>query len=62
MPVLDLADPPEAALDQASGMRPVKRQKAAAKPQAGRQTLRLPWQRRPKRQTDMSPTPVAAVG
>jgi hypothetical protein len=62
VPVLDLADPPEAALDQASGMRPAKRQKAAAKPQPVRQTLRLPWQRRPKRPTDMPPLPVAAVG
>jgi hypothetical protein len=43
-------------------MRPAKRQKAAAKPQPVRQTLRLPWQRRPKRPTDMPPPPVAAVG
>ena len=62
VPVLDLADPPKAALDQASGMRPAKRQEAAAKPQAGRQTLRLPWQRRHKRQADLPPAPVAAIG
>jgi hypothetical protein len=60
VPVLDLADPPAAALDQASGMRPAKRPAAAAKPQSGRQTLRLLWQRRPKRQSEMPP--VAALG
>jgi hypothetical protein len=60
VPVLELADPPAAALEQASGMRPAKRQEAAAKPQSGRQTLRLPWQRRPKRQPEMPP--VAALG
>lgn len=62
VPVLDLADPPAAALDQASGMRPGKRQEANAKPQSERQTLRLPWQRRPKRQPDVPPARVAAVG
>ena len=66
VPVLDLADPPAAALEQAGGIRQAKRQekrqKAAGSAQPGRQTLRLPWQRRPKRQPDAPQPKVAALG
>jgi hypothetical protein len=66
VPVLDLADSPAAALEQAGGMRQAtrqdKRQKAAGNAHTGRQTLRLPWQRRPGRQPDASQPKVAAIG
>ena len=66
VPVLDLADPPAATLEQASAARPSKRQdnrrEASAGAQSGRQTLRLPWQRRPKRQPAAAEREVAAVG
>jgi hypothetical protein len=66
VPVLDLADPPATALEQAGGLRQAtrqdKRQKAPASAQPGRQTLRLPWQRRPKRQPDTPQPKVAAAG
>jgi len=66
VPVLDLADPPAAALEQAGGLRQAtrqdKRQKAAGSAQPGRQTLRLPWQRRPKRQPNGPQPKAAAVG
>jgi hypothetical protein len=66
VPVLDLADSPAAALEQAGGMRQAKqqdkRQKPAGSTQPGRQNLRLPWQRRPKRQPDALQPKVAAVG
>jgi hypothetical protein len=70
VPVLDLADPPAAALEQAGGIRQAKgqdqrqekRQKATGGAQPGRQTLRLPWQRRPKRQPEAPQPKVAALG
>ena len=66
VPVLDLADTPAIQLQQAGGLRQAarqdKRQKAAASVQPGRQTLRLPWQRRPKRQPDGPQPKAAAVG
>jgi hypothetical protein len=62
VPVLDLADTPATALEQAGGAGQAKRQAAAGAAQHGRQTLRLPWQRRPKRQPEMPRPKVAAVG
>jgi hypothetical protein len=50
VPVLDLADPPEAAALQFKGARAQQRRQAepvVREPE--RQTLRLPWQRRSKR-------------
>ena len=65
VPVLDLADAPAIALEQAGGLRQATRQdkrpKATASAQP-RQTLRLPWQRRPKRQPDAPQPKVAAAG
>jgi hypothetical protein len=60
VPVLDLAEPP--ALEKASGIGPAKRQAVPPPAQHGRQTLRLPWQRRSKRQPDVAQAKVAAVG
>jgi len=50
VPVLDLADPPEAAALQvkAAEAQPRRRTEAAVR-EVERQTLRLPWQRRSKR-------------
>lgn len=51
VPVLDLADPPEAAAAlqvKAAGAQPRRRTDAAVR-EVERQTLRLPWQRRSKR-------------
>ena len=70
VPVLDLADSPAAALERAGGMRQDKRQekqqdkrqKTPGGAQPGRQTLRLPWQRRPKRQADALQPKAAAAG
>lgn len=47
VPVLDLADRPEAKAEPAVVDRPSRRRETRAEPE--RQTLRLPWQRRPRR-------------
>jgi hypothetical protein len=49
IPVLDLADRPEAKAEPVVTERPSRRREASAGGDSGRQTLRLPWQRRPKR-------------
>ncbi len=49
IPVLDLADRPEAKAEPAAVERPGARRAASAAQTPPRQTLRLPWQRRPRR-------------
>jgi hypothetical protein len=57
VPVLDLADRPEAKAEPAVADRPSRRREARDGPE--RQTLRLPWQRRPRRTQDPAQAEVA---
>jgi hypothetical protein len=52
VPVLDLADRPEAKTEPAVVDRRSRRRAAGGDAEPGRQTLRLPWQRRPRRTVD----------
>jgi hypothetical protein len=60
VPVLDLADRPEAKAAPAVVERPSRRPDASVGAEPARQTLRLPWQRRPKR-SPATPQPVIAT-
>ncbi len=63
VPVLDLADRPETKAAPAVVERPSRRREASAaaaiEQDMGRQTLRLPWQRRPRRTADPAQAEVA---
>jgi hypothetical protein len=59
VPVLDLADRPEAKAELAVTERQSRRRPAIADPEPTRQVLRLPWQRRPRRAVDPAQAEVA---
>jgi len=59
VPVLDLADRPEAKAEPAAGERQRRRREVARDAEPARPALRLPWQRRPKRAADPAQAEVA---
>jgi hypothetical protein len=59
VPVLDLADRPETKAEPAVVDRPSRRRETSAGAEPVRQTLRLPWQRRPRRATNPPQAEVA---
>lgn len=62
VPVLDLADQSEATLEQAAQARQSKQRETITDRQPARQTMRLPWERRPKRQMSTAQGKVTAAG
>jgi hypothetical protein len=62
VPVLDLHDQSEAAVKQATAMPPRKRPAAVEPAPAPRQTMRLPWLRRGKRQPSAPQPQIASLG
>jgi hypothetical protein len=59
VPVLDLADRPEVKAEPAAGERQRRRREVVAEAEPARSTLRLPWQRRPRRAADPAQAEVA---
>jgi hypothetical protein len=59
VPVLDLADRPEPKAEPAALERQNRRRAARADAEPAHQTLRLPWQRRPRRAPDPARAEVA---